>query len=102
MPSNKTDKKMPKGRVMYADFNWCDMAGRDAAKLFTKPNPASHPVAVIPCKSVKQARALVKMHAGNLPTLVRANLKAKCYTNVGCDLVLRHMADALNMPELAP
>lgn len=57
-----TKPKLPKARVMWADFNFCDMAGRDAAKLFEKPDRITGriPVLVIPFPSRKAAESARK------------------------------------------
>ncbi len=66
-------KRTPKGRVLYAithDNDLCDHLGefdiretKREAFDFVRFDEAVYPVAVIPCKSVKQARRIVKWEA---------------------------------------
>ncbi len=73
MHAEKQVKRTPKGRVLYAithDNDLCDHLGefdiretKREAFDFVRYDEAVYPVAVIPCATVKQARAVVKMLA---------------------------------------
>jgi hypothetical protein len=83
-----------KGRVPYVAY----LVGDEMFYAAPSKGEKSVPFALVPCKTAREAKGIIALHAPDWREQCTKNLRRKRFTARGARMVIQWMEQALNLP----